>query len=43
MRWSSFKYLFRQGLHSMLANRMMTLASVGVLCACLISAPTSTA
>ena len=36
MRWSSFKYLSKQGLHSMVANRLMTLASVGVLTACLI-------
>lgn len=35
MRWSSFKYLVRQGWHSMVANRLMTLASVGVLAACL--------
>ena len=35
MRWSSFKYLVRQGWHSMIANRLMTLASVGVLAACL--------
>ena len=31
MRWSSFKYLVRQGWHSMVANRLVTLASVGVL------------
>lgn len=36
MNWSSFKYLARQGLHSMGANRLMTVASVGVLTACLI-------
>ena len=36
MNWSSFKYLTRQGLHSMITNRLMTLASVGVLTACLI-------
>lgn len=36
MRWSSFKYLFRQGLHNMLANRMMTLASLGVLMVCML-------
>ena len=35
MRWTSFKYLVRQGWHSMVANRLMTLASVGVLSACL--------
>ena len=36
MKWSSFKYLTKQGLHSMVQNRLMTLASVGVLTACLI-------
>lgn len=36
MNWSSFKYLAKQGLHNMKANRLMTLASVGVLTACLI-------
>ena len=36
MNWSSFKYLARQGLHSLRANRLMTLASIGVLTACLI-------
>lgn len=36
MNWSSFKYLTRQGLHNMVANRLMTVASVGVLTACLI-------
>ena len=36
MKWSSFKYLARQGVHNMLANRLMTVASVGVLTACLI-------
>ena len=35
MKWSSFRYLVRQGWHSMVANRLMTLASVGVLTACL--------
>lgn len=36
MKWSSFKYLTKQGLHSMVQNRLMTVASVGVLTACLI-------
>ena len=36
MKWSSFKYLVKQGWHSMIANRLMTLASVGVLTACLV-------
>jgi cell division transport system permease protein len=33
---SSFKYLVKQGWHNMAANRLMTLASVGVLTACLL-------
>ncbi|MBD5094989.1 MAG: ABC transporter permease [Subdoligranulum sp.] len=36
MRLSSFKYLVRQGWHSMVSNRLMTLASIGVLVACLM-------
>lgn len=36
MRLSSLGYLIRQGWKSMAANRLMTLASVGVLTACLI-------
>lgn len=36
MNYSSFKYLIKQGWHNMFANRLMTLASVGVLTACLI-------
>ena len=36
MKWSSFKYLVKQGWHSMVANRLMTLASIGVLVACLM-------
>lgn len=36
MRFSSFTYLVRQGLHSMRANRLMTFASMGVLTACMI-------
>lgn len=36
MRLSSFKYLVKQGWHSMVANRLMTLASIGVLVACLM-------
>lgn len=35
MKWSSFQYLVKQGWHSMVANRLMTLASMGVLTACL--------
>lgn len=36
MNWSSFKFLTRQGLHNMVANRLMSVASVGVLTVCLI-------
>lgn len=36
MNWSSFKYLTKQGLHNLAANRLMTLAGVGVLTACLV-------
>lgn len=36
MNWSSFKYLTKQGLRNMGANRLMTLAGIGVLTACLI-------
>ncbi|HJD20828.1 MAG TPA: permease-like cell division protein FtsX [Candidatus Gemmiger faecigallinarum] len=36
MRFSSFTYLVRQGLHNMRANRLMTLASMGVLTVCMI-------
>ena len=36
MRFSSFTYLVGQGLHSMKANRLMTLASMGVLTVCMI-------
>ncbi len=36
MRWSSFKYLFKQGIRSMFANRMMTVASLGVLMVCML-------
>lgn len=35
MKFSSFRYLTKQGWHSMVANRLMTLASIGVLTACL--------
>ena len=31
MRFSSFTYLVGQGLHNLKANKMMTLASMGVL------------
>lgn len=36
MNYSSFKYLVKQGWRSMRANKLMTLASVGVLTACLV-------
>ena len=36
MRFSSFTYLVRQGLHNLRANRLMTLASMGVLTVCMI-------
>ena len=36
MRFSSFTYLVGQGLHNMRANRLMTLASMGVLTVCMI-------
>lgn len=36
MRASSFGYLAKQGVKSLWSNRMMTLASVGVLTACLL-------
>ena len=36
MRFSSFTYLVRQGLHNMWANRLMTFASMGVLTVCMI-------
>ena len=36
MKWSSFKYLARQGLHNMINNRLMSFASIGVLTVCLI-------
>lgn len=36
MNWSSFKYLARQGLQSMVRNRLMSVASIGVLTVCLI-------
>lgn len=35
MKFSSFRYLVKQGWHNMIANRTMTLASIGVLTACL--------
>ena len=34
MKWSSFQYLTKQGLHNLRANRLMSLASIGVLTAC---------
>lgn len=36
MKWSSFRYLVKQGWHNMIFNRLMSLASVGVLTACLV-------
>lgn len=36
MKFSSFKYLVQQGWKNMLANRLMSLASFGVLTACLV-------
>ena len=36
MKWSSFQYLNKQGLHNLRANRLMSLASIGVLTACLL-------
>ena len=36
MRYDSFKYLARLGWRNMAANRLMTLASIGVLTTCLI-------
>ena len=36
MNWSSFKFLARQGLHSMVRNRLMSVASIGVLTVCLL-------
>lgn len=36
MKFSSFKYLVKQGWKNMLANRLMSLASFGVLTACLV-------
>lgn len=36
MRFSSLRYLIKQGWHNMAANRLMTFASIGVLTACLI-------
>ena len=36
MKWSSFQYLTKQGLHNLRANRLMSLASIDVLTACLL-------
>ena len=36
MRFSSFKYLFKQGWHNFVGNRLMSIASVGVVTSCLI-------
>lgn len=36
MTMGSFRYLVKQGWHNMAANRLMTVASIGVLMACLL-------
>ena len=36
MKFSSFKYLFKQGWNNFVGNRLMSVASVGVVTACLI-------
>ena len=36
MKSTSFKYLTKQGLNSLWKNRLMSLASIGVLVVCLI-------
>ncbi len=36
MKFSSFKYLFKQGLNSFKENKLMSVASVGVVTSCLI-------
>lgn len=36
MKWSSFKYLFVQGVRSLRSHSMMTFASIGVLTVCMI-------
>ena len=36
MRASSFRYLVKNGVHNLWSNRMMTIASVGTLVACLL-------
>ena len=36
MKWSSVKYLVRQGIHSLGTHSMMTFASIGVLTVCLV-------
>ena len=36
MTFSSFRYLVKQGWHNMIANRLMSFASFGVLTACLV-------
>ncbi|MEG2769946.1 MAG: hypothetical protein RR902_03930, partial [Oscillospiraceae bacterium] len=35
MTFSSFRYLVKQGFKNMVANRLMSVASIGVLAACL--------
>lgn len=36
MNWSSLRYLSAQGMHNLVKNRLMTLAGIGVLTACLV-------
>lgn len=36
MKFSNFKYLFKQGLSNFKENKLMSIASVGVVCSCLI-------
>ncbi len=36
MKFSSFKYLFKQGVHNFFHNKVMSVASVGVVASCLL-------
>ena len=36
MSLSGFKYLTKQGLHNLTRNKLMSIASIGVLTACLV-------
>ena len=36
MSFSGFKYLTGQGLHNLTRNKLMSIASIGVLTACLV-------